>query len=158
MSSKTAFFTGHRHINLFYQPVIDQMIDYAISQGVNHFLSGMAIGTDTIAATTLIKRNLPWTAVIPFIGQEKRWPIQQQQHYQFCLDSAQQVIVIDKAFSKEAYFRRNNYMVNHSYLGLAVFDGRPGGTDHAVKYAKSKRLKLFIYNLQTQRFQKWIPA
>lgn len=158
MSSKTAFFTGHRHINVSYQPVIDQMIDYAIAQGCHHFLSGMAIGTDTIAATTLIKRRLPWTAVIPFIGQEKRWPLRQQQRYQFCLESAQQVIVIDKAFSPRAYYRRNDYMINHSHLGLAVFDGRPGGTDHAVKGAMTKRIGLIIYNPQTQRFQKWIPT
>jgi hypothetical protein len=50
MSFKTAFFTGHRNINLSHQNAINQMIDYALSQDFNHFLSGMAIGTDTLAA------------------------------------------------------------------------------------------------------------
>lgn len=158
MSFKTAFFTGHRNINLSHQNVIEQMIDYAIAQGVNHFLSGMAIGTDTIAATTLSKRNLPWTAVIPFIGQEKRWSIRQQKDYQSCLASAREVIVIEKVFSPQSYYRRNDYMINHSQLCLAVFDGRNSGTDHAVKGAMTKRLNVLIYNPKSQRFQKCNPV
>lgn len=158
MSFKTAFFTGHRNINLSHQNAINQMIDYALSQGFNHFLSGMAIGTDTLAAQLLMGRNLPWTAVIPFKGQEKRWPIQQQRDYQRLLKSAHRVIVIEKAFSHRAYFRRNNYMIDHSQLCLAVFDGRDGGTDHAVKGAMTKRMEVLIYNPKSQRFQKRKPA
>ena len=53
---KSAFFTGHRNaINI--ENAINALIDIAINQGINHFYSGMALGTDMIASKVLINRK-----------------------------------------------------------------------------------------------------
>ena len=44
--------------------------------------------------------------------------------------------------------RRNRYMVDHSALLIAVYDGRKtGGTYYTVKYAKSLDKDIRIINL-----------
>ena len=66
---KSAFFTGHRNVTNI-ESQVNQLIQRAKQQGIEHFYCGMALGTDSIAARMLTAQNIPWTAVIPFIGQE----------------------------------------------------------------------------------------
>lgn len=63
---KAAFITGHRRIN--YQVVrrgINQLTDLAIQRGFTTFLTGMALGTDQLAAEIWTERYLTWKAILP---------------------------------------------------------------------------------------------
>ena len=143
---KSAFFTGHRNaINI--ENAINALIDIAIKQGINHFYSGMALGTDMIASKVLINRKLPWTAVIPFNGQESGWAKSSQVHYFELLSYAKEQIILYPEYKLSSYHERNQYMIDHSKVCLAVYDERrKGGTANVVKKVKKLEMNLAVYN------------
>jgi uncharacterized phage-like protein YoqJ len=104
-------------------------------------ISGMALGTDLIFAEEAHKLGIPFVAATPFEGQESRWPAASQAHYREIMAQAREVVRVDevegyKASSLKAQFlSRNKWMVEHSDMTIAVWDGSPGGTSHAVKTA-----------------------
>ncbi|MEB3190452.1 MAG: SLOG family protein [Snowella sp.] len=143
---KSAFFTGHRNYSGL-NDGINCLIDFAITQGVNHFYSGMALGTDLIAAKLLSDRHLKWTAVIPFWGQTARWSQTQQRQYEQLLPQATNKIVLYKDYCPQSYHERNDYMITKSAFCLAVYDGRPeGGTASVIKKVKQLRKNLIVFN------------
>jgi len=144
---KKAFFTGHRQISLrsVYQG-IDQLIDFALNENVDHFYSGMALGVDQIAANKLHERSLPWTAVIPCKDQEKLWTEQQQSKYSDLLKLADKKITLAESYADGVMQARNAWMVRRSQICLAVFDGRAGGTKSTVELAINRGLIVAVFN------------
>lgn len=102
-------------------------------------LSGMALGTDLIFVEEALKLGIPFVAATPFEGQESRWPASSQKHYQELLAHAQEVVRVDEVDGYKAnpikaqFLSRNRWMVDHSGMTIAVWDGSTGGTGHAVK-------------------------
>lgn len=153
MEYHTAFFTGHRYITIFYKADINKLIDMALTQGVSEFLCGMAVGTDMLAAECLVDRALSWTAVIPCADQYERWRIHQQQRYQRLLDQATRQIVLYPKYKDGVMQARNLYMVKHSELCLAMYDGsKTGGTALTVQMANQHQKLIFRCNPQTNVF------
>lgn len=153
MEYHTAFFTGHRYITVFYKSEINKLIDMALNQGVSEFLCGMAVGTDLLAAECLIDRTLSWTAVIPCADQCKRWPIHQQQRYRRLLDQAKQKIVLNPKYKDGVMQARNLYMVKHSEICLAMYDGsKSGGTALTIRMAQGHLKLIYQCNPHTNQF------
>jgi len=153
MEYNTAFFTGHRYITVYYKAEINTLIDMALNQGVSHFLCGMAIGTDLLAAECLVGRDLSWTGVIPCADQCERWPIQLQERYHGLLDQANKQIVLYSKYKDGVMQARNLYMVKHSELCLAMYDGKlSGGTALTVRMAQQHQRLIFQCNPQTNVF------
>jgi uncharacterized phage-like protein YoqJ len=104
-------------------------------------VSGMAVGVDQIFVEEAIRLGIPFIAAVPFEGQESRWPAARQRYYRDLLAQAHQVILVSEVDGYEAdtirgqLLIRNVWMVNHSDVTIAVWDGSPGGTGHAVKAA-----------------------
>ena len=157
MEYHTAFFTGHRYITVFYKSEINSLIDMALNQGVSHFLVGMAVGTDMLAAECLVDRELSWTAIIPCADQHKRWPKHQQQRYCGLLEQANEGIVLYPEYKDGVMQARNLYMVKHSDLCLAIYDNsKTGGTALTVRMARQKLI--YQYNPQTSKFSIHEPS
>ncbi|WP_293134817.1 SLOG family protein [Microcoleus sp. bin38.metabat.b11b12b14.051] len=157
MEYHTAFFTGHRYITVFYKSEINSLIDMALNQGVSHFLSGMAVGTDMLAAECLVDRALAWTAVIPCADQHKRWPLHQQKRYEGLVAQANKKIVLYPEYKDGVMQARNLYMVKHSDLCLAIYDNsKTGGTALTVRMARQKLI--YQYNPQTSKFSIHEPS
>lgn len=57
--------------------------------------SGMALGIDELWAELAIMESVPLVAVIPFKGQELKWPEKSQRVYQNYLRLANRIIVVD---------------------------------------------------------------
>ena len=77
-TTKTAAFTGHRFIRYNDRQRLRTELERAITicydSGIRHFLCGMALGFDMLAAETLLamkadRPDIRLTAVIPFRGQ-----------------------------------------------------------------------------------------
>lgn len=101
-------------------------------------ISGMALGVDQWAAYIAYKLKIPFIAAVPFEGQEKAWPIKSQVTYNTLLSKAsEKVIVCDGGYSSSKMQIRNEWMVDHCDILIAVWDGTPGGTANCVKYAQS---------------------
>lgn len=106
-------------------------------------LTGMALGTDQIAALMAWHNGIPFAACVPFVGQEATWSEPAQGKYRELLEMAQRVIYTDQYASKstksEVYKLlqwRNEWMVDRADLVIAVWDGSSGGTANCVKYAQ----------------------
>lgn len=105
-------------------------------------ISGMARGVDMIAAKVAVDNEIPLLAAIPYPGQEHGYPTHEAAEYHKLLEAATKIEIL--ADEPTAYFDavkklhdRNKWMVDHSNMVIAVWDGSPkGGTTHCVRYAK----------------------
>ena len=145
----TAMITGHRWIKNN-NPPIDNLITMAVNLGVTHFLCGMALGVDQNAAEVLCIRGLKWTAVIPCADQDKLWKPRQRSHYKKLLEKATRRVILYPQYSPSVMHARNLWMVKHSEICLAVFDGDPnkvgGGTATTVRMALDRNLTIYQFN------------
>jgi uncharacterized phage-like protein YoqJ len=149
ISIMKAFFTGHRDITNI-KDGINQLIDMALERGVTKFFNGMALGTDQLAAEVLIERQLNWTAVIPCQNQDRLWTLQQKLKYKELLKSASNKIVLYPEYTPGVMQARNQWMVKHSHICLAVYDNRlTGGAALSVNIAIAHHLPIIQFNPKT---------
>ena len=149
ISIMKAFFTGHRDITNI-KDGINQLIDMALERGVTEFFNGMALGIDQLAAEVLIERQLHWTAVIPCQNQDRLWTLQQKLKYKELLKSASNKIVLYPEYTPGVMQARNQWMVKHSHICLAVYDSRlTGGAALSVNIAIAHHLPIIQFNPKT---------
>ena len=139
-------FTGHRpeKLNLPADIVCDKLkfaVELAISQGKKTFVCGMARGIDLWAGQVVIekKRVYPDIKLIcatPYVGFERRWDICWQQLYAFISTHADYRVATSKRYDPSCFQRRNEWMVNHSSMVIAAYNGECGGTRNTIKYAR----------------------
>lgn len=101
-------------------------------------LSGMALGVDQWWAEEATALGIPFAAIVPFDGQEERWPSVAQASYRRLL--AQAIIVQTLRPRPEtdreaiaALYARNQALVDRCHAAVAVWDGTPSGTADAVR-------------------------
>ncbi len=105
-------------------------------------LSGLAEGSDTLFAETALALGIPLEAVIAYEGFEEDFPPGLvRQHYQHLLEQCQAVHWLPfHERSDDAYLAVGQWIVDHSDLLLAVWNGQPaagkGGTGDVVAYAQ----------------------
>ena len=155
-------FTGHRpaklpwnnnnespRLALFLATVETQMVALT-ERGIVHFFSGMAEGSDMICAGMVLKlrENNPAIKLhcaLPFVGQSDRWAAFSRDRYQEILSQADSIIYVNRSFSKNCYLDRNRFMVDHSSVLLAVYDGDArSGTAMTVRYARKLGRELIL--------------
>ena len=140
-----ACFTGHRPEKLN-QPEgvvvkgLTNAIHEAIADGKNVFISGMARGVDIWAAEIVLRlrsegEDVKLICASPYEGFERGWSADWQQRYNAVLRDADLVRYICPGYSRACFQIRNEWMVNHSSLLIAVFNGQPSGTKNTIDYA-----------------------
>lgn len=152
----TCCFTGHRPERfsfghdekapscLLLKATLRLHILRAIGNGFSHFISGMALGVDLWCAEIVaeFKKEYPHItleAAIPFAGQAKKWGQEYQDRYQKVLDACDTVTVLSEKYTRYCMHERDRYMVDHSALCIAVYNGSTkGGTAYTVRYAEEK--------------------
>lgn len=149
--------TGHRPNKLGYEwdghgPVSDKIRAWLRTQ-LNTLqptgcISGMALGVDQIFAELCVEMGISFLAAVPCLGQDARWPPASQKRYRELIDKAFEVVyVTDEPYhNPECMQLRNEWMVDHCDLLLAVWNGSKGGTWNCIEYAtsKNKRVLRFI--------------
>jgi len=143
---KRCCFTGHRPEKLQYseeqvKSALSEAISNAYADGFSTFITGMARGVDIWAAELVLalKAQHPEIRLIcalPHPDFEMRWKAEWQYRYRAVLSQSDLVQTICPAYSKGAYQKRNEWMVDHSARLIAVFNGEPGGTRNTIAYAK----------------------
>lgn len=125
-------------------------IEKAIERGYKTFLCGMALGFDTICAETIIdlKQKYPdieRIGAIPCKTQDSKWADKDKARYRNLLQQLDGVrCIYDEYIGAECMLERNRYMVNNSSLMIALFDGKAGGTESTIDYAKQQGLEIVI--------------
>lgn len=124
----------------------------AIEYGVHTFLTGMAEGFDMIATEILLElrgkyKNIKVVAVLPCENQEIKWREKQQTRYIHLLKQCDEIIILNKEYTKTCMNDRNKYMVLHSEFCIACFNGKPSGTGNTIKFAKSNKCMVKIIDI-----------
>jgi uncharacterized phage-like protein YoqJ len=103
-------------------------------------ISGMALGADTIWAITGLYHGIQVIAAIPFLGQEKAWPETSQWQYHQILKHKKVIptYICGESYAAWKMQKRNEWMVDHCDLLIAVFDGSTGGTKNCMDYAEKQ--------------------
>jgi len=139
--------TGYKLPNPTYIYVCQQLEKTLKELQPTEAISGFALGVDSWAANICIKLGIPLTAAIPFLGQEKAWPLKSQQTYHKLLSkAAKQVIVCEGSYAAAKMQIRNQWMCDHCDLLIGVWDGSSGGTANCITYAKSIGREIIIIN------------
>ena len=147
-------FTGHRPEKVIGSEgrIIVELrreIEKAIADGYKVFLTGMSRGVDLWAADIVLElrrynKDLKLVCVIPFEGMEDRWPADWKKHYDLVRRQADFVWVLSDRYSKDAYQKRNQWLVDHASRLIAVFNGSPSGTGNTIRYAREKGVPTHI--------------
>lgn len=158
--------TGHRPNKIYAYPacyqkpvfnalvgIIEEWLDTVT--GIDKGITGMAIGLDQACAQAFINKSIPFTAALPFKGQEAKWPRESQIYYYELLAKAAEVVEVSSPpYSNYKMQVRNVWMMDRGTKILTLWDGvEDGGTWNAIKYAKSIG-KEFDHNL----WDRWLEV
>ena len=138
-------FTGHRPEKLNQPERVDKKwleaaIRQTIADGKNVFISGMARGVDIWAAEIVLRlrdegQDIKLICASPYKGFEQGWSVDWQERYNAVMAAADLVRFICPGYSRSCFQIRNEWMVDHSALVIAVFNGQPSGTKNTIEYA-----------------------
>lgn len=124
----------------------------AVEQGCTDFLCGMALGSDTWAAETVLDvqetlrgiKEVRLHAYLPFPGQDARWSAKNRRRYHKILAKCDSITVISSQYLPDCMERRNAAMVQRAERLIAVYDGKSGGTKNTIRIAHEKGIELRI--------------
>ncbi len=149
---KIVCFSGHR---ILHDPkeVVERSIEIAIrqciSEGAEIFMTGGALGVDTIAAWTVIRlrKEFPEIRLVlalpcPSVEQTLKWSDSQKEEYQKILDLADEVKILSDKYTDSCMLDRNRYMIESSGTLIYYLRTERGGTSYTVRYAKKQAIKL----------------
>ena len=145
-------FTGHRPEKLSLseaevKSLLEKAIDTAIENGFTTFITGMAPGVDIWAAEIVLEKKkhnaaLHLICAVPHPGFEKRKTKYEEERYKKIIDNADYTQMICDYYFRACYQRRNEFMVDHSNLVIAVWNGEKSGTKNTIDYAERKGVKV----------------
>ena len=161
-------FTGHRPKSfpwkyneaapdcVLLKEVLAAQITALAEQGVTDYLSGMALGTDLWCAQIVLDLRkehpaLQLHCILPCEGQKNKWPASEQERYRSILKQADDVVFVEREYTRNCMLERNRYMVDNSSILLAVYNGvRRSGTGATVSYAKKCDREIIVIEPASQ--------
>ena len=148
---KTCFFTGHRIINpndiSFIKRCLNEEILNAINNGFTHFITGGALGFDTLAAeqVILMRENYDIRLIIylPCTNHGQNWGEFERARYERVLSEADEIYYVTKEPYRDGCMKKRNMaMVEASDLCIAFLKNSSSGTAQTVKMAEEKGAKV----------------
>lgn len=150
MKDDICCFTGHRDLpynTADLQKKLDCLLEELVANGYGHFISGGAIGFDTLAAQSVLRLKEKHPEVqlhmaLPCPDQDKYWSYEKRREYHSVLEQADSTRYVCPTYTKYCMLQRNRIMVENSSLVIAYYNGKgTGGTAMTVKYAQQKGIK-----------------
>lgn len=158
-------FTGHRPYSLPFgydetkkecielKAILYRLIEKCIIElNVNHFITGMALGTDIICAEIVIelKKKYPLLLLecaIPCKKQYIKWQDRQKKRYFNILNMADKITLIQEEYTPECMMKRNIYMISQADYVIAIYTGNTkSGTYKTIQEAEKNNRGIFIIN------------
>lgn len=157
-------FTGHRFTRFIIKydeahpgcielkEVLAEQIDFLYRQDITDFYTGCALGIDlwageVVLALMELHPEIRSHCVVPFAAQDQKWTPKQQTWYHALLDRSCDVILTQEEYSKDCYYIRNRYLVNHADIVLAVYDmnaNKRSGTGYIIHYAQAQNKPIIV--------------
>ena len=153
----TCCFTGHRPEKLPWgsdetdprcaalKRKLRDAVEAAYDEGMRHFICGMARGCDFYFAELVLalretRGDVSLEAAIPCPTQAAAWPAADRERWRAILDACDLETMVQDHYTAGCMLRRNRYMVDHSALIIAVYDGSDGGTRRTLEYALRRKV------------------
>ena len=143
-NNKTLCFTGHREIENnspeTIAHVLNQTVRILISHGARRFLTGGALGFDTMAALCVLEQkkefpDITLELILPCKNQAKRWNDFDRSLYDSILGRADRVIYLHELYNSTCMHDRNRRLVDEGDICVAFLEHSGGGTAYTVAYA-----------------------
>lgn len=147
---KACSFTGHRQVEKnFDHARFKEVLTAFIDEGYTHFLCGMAMGFDMLAAELIIelKKDRPQIrliACVPCEGQSRYFPAAEKERYEKILSKCDEVKVLSNHYYNGCMLVRDRYMVDNSSLLIAYKRVNEGGTYYTLKYALKQNKRICL--------------
>ena len=121
----------------------------AYEAGYRHFLCGMARGADFYFCDAVLelrerRSGVTLEAVIPCEEQAARWSERERERWFSLVERCDGETMLQHHYDKGCMLRRNRYLVDHSSMLIAVYDGMLGGTMYTLSYAMKRGLETVI--------------
>ena len=166
VKERACCFTGHRRLSSSpdLADALKKTILAKINEGYFDFLSGMALGFDSLAAQTILnlKKEFPLIrlfCIIPCADQDKDFSAAQKETYRSILQQADEIIILQETYSRGCMHVRNRYLVDHSACVIAYLTRKNGGTAYTVSYANKQEKNIFnVASLIDRRNHKCLGA
>ena len=163
----TCSFTGHRPEKLPWREneadprclvlkgQIASALEEAYGRGMRHFLCGMARGADfyfceAALALRACRPGITVEAVIPCAEQAAHWHERDRARYFSLVEQCDCETMIQRRYDKGCMLRRNRYLVDHSALLIAAYDGMLGGTMYTLTYAMRRGVETLILDVEQE--------
>ena len=122
-------------------------MEAAYEEGHRHFLCGMALGCDLYFCEAVLalregRPDVTVEAAVPCPTQADAWAPAQRERYKRLVEACDFETLVSAKYTPYCMQRRDRYMVDHSSLLIAAFDGTPGGTRYTMQYAMSRRVSI----------------
>ena len=128
-------------------------------QGVRRFYVGGCLGVDQWAGEILLRLKekpefpeIELVVVAPFPDHDKKWDEKNQGRLHFLISHSAEHLVIGQDDRQGSYAARNQYMLNHADVLLAVYDNNRkihNGVGQAVVSAEKKELPVIFIHPDT---------
>lgn len=146
IDSKTACcFSGHRAIASSDKTIIERnfpplLEKLYLKNGIRTFISGGALGFDTIAANEVIKFKNKYSdaqlvLALPCRNQSEKWNYAQKMQYDSILNSADEILYVSENYTPHCMHKRNRFMVDNSSTIVVYIQNASSGTGYTTKYA-----------------------
>ena len=157
----TCSFTGHRPEKLPWRgdesdprclalkERLAAAVEDAYDKGMRHFMCGMARGADFYFCDAVLelrerRSGVTLEAVIPCEEQAARWSERERERWFSLVERCDGETMLQHHYEKGCMLRRNRYLVDHSSMLIAVYDGMLGGTMYTLSYAMKRGLETVI--------------
>lgn len=151
IQNQTCCFTGHRFIDSEALPTVKRALDFEVKRlyegGVRNYITGGALGFDTLAAEAVIKFKLEHPDVhliiaLPCTDHDAKWTEAQRRRSEVIKHHADLVHILSPRYYDGCMQARNRYMVDNSSQCISYCKRNYGGTYSTVCYAKRKGLRI----------------
>lgn len=126
------------------------IMDSLINDGITYFITGGAIGFDTIAAETVLElrkiyKQIKLILFLPCTNQTTGWDEKDVKKYEKIKEMCDEYYYISTNCYKGCMFKRNRHLIDSSMYCISYLTKKKGGTYYTVNYGKKKGVK--IYNI-----------
>lgn len=140
--------TGHRPEKIAdFGWVQEALSEVFVTVQPSQVIQGMAAGVDLLSAVVAESLKIPYVCARPWATHTPR--NSDYQLYQQVINNAVEVVDVNPAVSYLGpwlYQRRNEWMVDHADIVVAVWDGTAGGTKNCVLYAQKQGKQIIRIN------------
>ena len=145
-------FTGHRKIEERHrgkiEPLLSRAIAFAYESGCRTFITGGALGFDTLAAKEIIRFRISHPdirlhIVLPCKNQSESWSSSQISLYEYTLINADEVEYVADEYTDKCMRERNRRLVDLCDMMIAYVSRSYSGAAQTVRMAAEEGRVIF---------------